>query len=193
VNAEASDLDQLLNEALEVPKEGSPAKWPSGAARGIAKVKYTHDAMIDLIIANPCVSQGQLALHFGYTQGWVSQVISSDAFQMRLAERKDELVDPTIRQSIEDNFKALVLRSMDILREKLNKPADAISDTLALRTLELASRAAGYGTKIQVEAKSQVDVHHHLESLGDNLVDLLRRKKSEVYDVDAQLVSESEK
>lgn len=111
----------------------------------IQKVRYSHDAMIDLIVANPWVSQGELARTFGYTEGWVSQVIASDAFQSRLAERKNELVDPTIRATIEEKFKGLVERSYQVLLKKLE--ANSVSDETALRTLEIASRAAGYGSR----------------------------------------------
>jgi hypothetical protein len=181
-------LDVLMSEA-----KPEAAHWPSGAARGIQKVSYTHDALIDLIIANPCLTQNSLAAHFGYTPGWISQVIASDAFQMRLAERKDELIDPTIRASVEENFKALVVRSMDILREKLNKPADAIPDNLALRTLELASRAAGYGGKTdQQPSAAPVNISVHLETLGENLTQLLRRHKSEALPPAMEAITQEE-
>ena len=45
-----------------------PLQGTASAANSIARVKYSHDAMIDLIIANPMIPQGQIAQHFGYTQ-----------------------------------------------------------------------------------------------------------------------------
>ena len=41
------------------------------ARQVIKKLSYTHDAMIDHLVANPAISQGQLAGLFGFTQGWV--------------------------------------------------------------------------------------------------------------------------
>ena len=158
--------------------------WPSGARRGIAEVKYTHDGMIDLIIADPSISQNALARHFGYTASWVSQIISSDSFQSRLAERTKDLVDPLIVKSVQQRFQALVLRSMEILQEKLNRPSDEIPDQLALRALELSTRAAGYGAKDSGVPPTSVNVNVHLESLGNNLVQLLKRRKAEVIDVE---------
>jgi hypothetical protein len=38
----------------------------------IQKVRYTHDAMIDLIIADPSIHQNHLAKIFGYTASFVS-------------------------------------------------------------------------------------------------------------------------
>lgn len=151
-------------------------------AQPIAKVSYTHDAMIDFIIAQPTISQGQLAAKFGYTPAWISQIISSDAFQSRLAARRDELVDPEIIASVKLNFEALVRRSQELLLAKLNRRAEEVPDNLVLRTLEAASRAAGYGAKDTSINLTVNQVENHLEVLGENLTKLLQRKKSEVIE-----------
>ena len=116
------------------------------AAGAIARVKYSHDAMIDLIIANPAVSQNQIAAHFGYSVPWVSRVMNSDAFLTRLAIRKSDLVDPVISFSIEEKFKALADKSLDVVLEKLTITNSA---DLALKGLEIASKALGYGARQQ--------------------------------------------
>ena len=156
----------------------APAKWPSGAARGVAKVRYTHDAMIDQILANPCISQNALAIHFGYTAGWVSQIISSDAFQARLAERSKEIVDPLLQISVKAQFEGLINRSLEILREKLNRPPEMIPDNLALRSADLAAKALGYGARVE-QTNVQINMGDHLDALGENLTKLLARKKAE--------------
>ena len=68
----------------------------------IARVRYTHEACVDMILANPAVSQNDLAAHFGYSAGWMSIVVNSNAFQEKLAERKGELIDPVIKASLEE-------------------------------------------------------------------------------------------
>lgn len=192
-DSKVTSLEDLEREAK---KEVSTSTWTalrlSGQALGIAKVKYSHDAMIDIIIQNPSVSQGELALAFGYTPGWVSQIIASDAFQARLAERKNELVDPTIRATVEERFKALVIQSLDILRQKLERPAHQISDNLALKGLEVASKALGYGARPEGGnlPPSQPD---RLDKLAERLTTLLSQKREgvvlhAVQTEDAQLV-----
>lgn len=176
--------DELLKELMDKPHEG--ALVSSEPKQAIKKVRYTHDAMIDLIIANPAISQNELALHFGYSASWISQIIAADAFQSRLAERTKELVDPTIRISIDERFKGLVLRSLEILAEKLSKPTHQIPDQLALRTLEVSSRALGYGAKDN-NTVVQNHVEVHLDKLGQNLVTLLRKKKAECGVIDAEI------
>ena len=122
---------------------------------GVAKTSYSHEALADFIIANPCLNQGDIAKHFGYTQGWLSQIIGSDAFQAYVAQRKEQIVDPMLRGAVEESFKGLVLQSMQRLREKLEANP---SDQLVLETFKTASRALGYGSRIEVNAKVQ---HSH--------------------------------
>ena len=177
-------LDQLLweesCEARDKPAAQSPA-LPLVPVRQdvIRKLSYTHDALIDMILAHPEFSQGQLAGIFGYTQSWLSQVMASDAFKAKLAERKDALVDPVLRLQIEERFKGLVERSFQVLMEKLSKPSAEIPDQLALRAFEVSSRAAGFGAKA-VPAGGDVNVDVHLNLLGDRLTGLLSRKRAEI-------------
>jgi hypothetical protein len=134
--------------------------------------------MIDIIIANPGISQNEVALRVGYSASWVSTVMQTDAFQARLAERSKEIVDPSIRASIEENFKGMLSRSMEILRHKLDRLPGDIPDNLALRTLELSSRALGFGARV-LPVAIDFDMNSRLDKLGSNLTQLLRRKKAE--------------
>lgn len=156
------------------------------AEGGIQKVGYTHEALIDLMIARPELMQKDLATHFGYTEAWLSQIISSDAFQVRLAERREQLVDPAIRESLRLRFDSMVQRSLEILSEKLARPSADIPDQLALRAFELSTRAAGYGARVD-PVRVDVNVATHLEVLSGNLTALLRRKKAEVIDSGEEL------
>lgn len=158
--------------------------WPSGAHRGICKVQYTHDDMINTILTNPVISQGEIAARYGYTAGWVSQIISSDAFQARMHERREEIIDPILKATMKERFDALILRSMEILMEKLEKPSDKVSDQLVLQTLGLASRAGGYGVRAEAPPANPVNVHLHLESMAGNLVQLLRKEKDKAISLD---------
>lgn len=139
----APEAQTLLEELVAPPPEAP--RYPYQEGKAIAKIRYTHDAMIDLIVQNPAISQNELAAIFGYTPCWVSLVMSSDAWKERLAARKAELVDPTIVASLNERFEAMVRRSLDVLNEKLAQPAAAIPDNLALRAAELGAKALGLG------------------------------------------------
>ena len=124
----------------------TPLEGTESAKNAIVRVKYTHDGMIDLIIANPMISQGQIAAHFGYTQAWVSRIMCSDAFHARLAVRKTELVDPSLVASIEEKLKTLASVSLDIVLDKLIATKNA---ELGLRVIETTTKALGYGARQQ--------------------------------------------
>jgi hypothetical protein len=122
----------------------NPLQGTESGANAIARVRYTQDAMIDLVIANPAISQNEIAKHFGYTAAWVSRIFSSDAFQARLAERKDEIVNPALTASVEDRIKGLAMQSLEILESKL---ALTQNPDLAVKCFELSTKAAGYGAR----------------------------------------------
>ncbi len=167
----------------DVPRGAQPPK----------KVNYTHDAVIDQIIARPGISQGQLAQMFGYTQSWLSVVMSSDAFRERLAERRGEVVDPAITASVEERFRAVTLRSLEVLQEKLSQPAQNVPDNLALRAMELGARGlqvGGFGgAKIEVTQVSSGE--DRLARLAERLGSFVRQAR-EPETLDAEIVQESQ-
>lgn len=110
----------------------------------IEKLRYSHEAMIDLIVARPTITQRQIAKEFGYTEGWISRILRSDSFREALATRTKELVDPIVLQNIEQRFEALVHQSLEILAEQLQLHPSA---DLALKSAELGARALGYGAR----------------------------------------------
>lgn len=184
------ELLDMLIEAQSPGVDGGQSKpYPqlsqtstSIGAKPIQKCSYTHEALIDLIIAHPFWNQDDIARHAGYTPSWLSNIIHSDAFQVMLAKRKDEIIDPILRQTIEDQFKGMVARSLEIIRHHLNKPAPDVPVTVAMKALEISSRAAGYGAK--VDPRPETNVHIHLESMADRLSVLLHKKRSETIDGD---------
>ena len=111
----------------------------------IARVKYTHDGMIDLILANPMMRQGEIAAYFGFTEGWVSRVMGSDAFNKRLAERKDEVVTPGVIATMEERLTGLAIQSIEVLQKKLEATS---SPDIAVKSLELSTKALGMGARI---------------------------------------------
>ncbi len=127
-------------------------KGTESAANAITRVKYTHDAMIDLVIAHPELSQNKIAEYFGFTVPWVSRIFCSDAFQARLAERRTEIVNPALTMSIEGRIASLATQSLDILEEKL---AQTRNPDMAMRALDISVKALGYGARQQNVAVQQ--------------------------------------
>lgn len=140
------DVDAML---AEMAKDGRAAldRVGQGSVPSVRppKIRYTHEGMADLILENPWISQNQLAAHFGYSAAWISTIITSDAFQALLAARRQELIDPELRLTLEERFRALTTQSLKVLQEKLARPADQVSDQLVLRAVELGAKSLGIG------------------------------------------------
>lgn len=139
----------------------------SDDGQAIGKISYSHDKVIDVLVANPRVTQRQLAAYFGYTEGWMSRMMSSDAFKLRVANRRTDLVDPLIVASVEERFKFLAVRGLEVLQEKLDQPTELISENLALKALELGARGLGVGgfagSTVKVDIHNQIDLRAAIE------------------------------
>jgi len=148
----------------------------------IQQLGYSHDAMIDAMILNPRITNKELSEQFGYGPQWVSTVKWSDAFQKRLKERQEELINPEIRMSIEERIKGIVGRSLEVLEAKLQGDVNDIPDSVVLKALELGAKGLGIGgyssgPQLQVNIP-QAD---HLSRLAENLL-LLQKKSKEAQE-----------
>lgn len=84
----------------------------------IQEVRIRHEAIMDFMIANPTVKQGDIAAKFGLTEAWLSQVIHSDAFQLMLRDKQDKIFHHTVLPLREKMTVAAHL-GMDRLIERL--------------------------------------------------------------------------
>lgn len=114
------------------------------SAKILKKVRYTHDAMIDQIIANPGVSEIELGELFGYSKQWVSRLMCSDAFQARLALRKEEIIDPKLTASVEERLRGAAMLSLEIITRNLETNQNFGN---AMKVAELTLKAGAYGAR----------------------------------------------
>lgn len=155
----------------------------------VEKVRYTHDAMIDLLIQNPGISQGSLANYFGYSQSWVCSIMASDAFQVQLAQRRHELIDPAIALSIEERFNALATASVEKLIEHINRPAVEVDPEILIKAATLGAKALGIGGNAPPKTVI-INSDDRLEALSSRLTGLLRRQTEGICDVEATEIKE---
>lgn len=113
--------------------------------KAIDQTHYGHEDIIDLILANPQITQVKLCEITGYSGGWMSRVIASDAFQERFMARRTKLVDPLILASLEERLRAISIRSTEVIMQKLDGPNP--SAALAVEALKVSSRALSYGAR----------------------------------------------
>ncbi len=114
---------------------------------GLKSVNWSHDAVIDWMIANPQGTQGELASLFGYSEPWVSTMINSDAFQAALQERRREITDPHLIKTVNERLRAVADLSLQKVLDKLSLPSNMINDDFLLNSAKLATSALGYGAK----------------------------------------------
>lgn len=132
----------------------------------VAKINYSHADMIDFIIANPGITQNHLAARYGYSIGWVSNVMASDAWQSAMAARRSEICDPVLVASVEERFKGITLLSLERLKQKLEAPQ--VSDQVVLKAVELGAKAIGVGGN----APAVAPAGDHLAQLANRLIEL---------------------
>lgn len=161
--------EELLKEAVE---QGE---------RPIQRMRPSHKELIDLIIAHPFCDGLWLSAHTGYTRSWLSTLMASDLFQAELAARREQIIDPMMKATLEEQARGLFARSIEVLREKFDQPARLISDQLALQGFSATARALGYGNRVEPTAKTD-ETEMALVKHADNLVALLRREKSRLRD-----------
>ena len=171
------EVDELL---AEMAQAGGALQTTKPNIRKTLKVSYSHDAMIDHMLMNPTVTLDELAAMFGRTRGWISTIKHADAFKARMEYRRQLLVDPTIKDAIDERLmgsaekaEALLHRSLEVLQEKLSGPASAIPDNLALRAAEFGAKAIGLGGNAPPAAP--VASTNRLEELADRLIALQSR------------------
>lgn len=114
------------------------------SGRRLVRVHYSHEAVIDVIIAEPTLTQREIAQRFGRSENWMSIIMGSDSFQAALAKRRDDVTDPFLVATIEERFRGLATQSLQVLAEKLEATRNP---DLALKALDISSKALGFGAR----------------------------------------------
>jgi hypothetical protein len=180
--------DKAVAEALEVNGARSQGPTPQYAAgKGgqlaealtenaqsqIAKIRSSHDTIVDMMICHPEMTKAQIAAKLGYTPTYLSIVTGSDAFKVRMAKRRAQFVDPVVAASVEEMFGAMTERACEVLLEKLNQPTNTVDPQLALQAAQLGAKVAGmggFGAKVAVVNVAPSE--ERLNRLADNLTRL---------------------
>ena len=138
------DYYSLDNERYQGLAEAKGYSQHNPNAR-LQKLRYSHEAMIDIIIAEPGIKQNELAAKFGVSVPWISRIIGSDAFQGALAKRREELTDPFLVATIEERMTGVAMQALDVIGEKL---ATTQNVDVALKAIDITSKALGFGAKV---------------------------------------------
>lgn len=115
----------------------------------ITKIRYSHDACIDMILADPAISQNDLARHFGYSASWISILMNTDAFKERLAQRRAEVTDPILMATIKQRLDVLANAALTKLISRIDGDQPISNkDLIAAAQLGAGSAAARPSTQV---------------------------------------------
>ena len=103
-----------------------------------------HVRIVDLLIANPGISQGTIAAQVQKTQPWVSRVMNSDMFisyyQQRRLEHQQNLSAGVIEKTLE-----LAHVGLEVTAEKILAEKEKLSLGSIVSATEMALKMAGMG------------------------------------------------
>lgn len=112
----------------------------------IQNISYKHEALLHWFIANPDKTMREAADTFGYTQGWISCIYHSDAFQSRLHELQGEVAREGIL-SLNEKLTGIAHAAADKLADQMDYVEDP---KFLLDAVDKTLGKLGYGQKATV-------------------------------------------
>lgn len=131
ITQDPSDVEppDPLSPIAPAPKSVSPILAlqelpPSGVRPALApgalqRLSFSHDAMVDQIIANPGIDRLTLGSMFGFSVQQTYKILASDMFRSRVLERKREIIDPTLVLSVEETLGSLLEQAAECVSQGL--------------------------------------------------------------------------
>jgi len=154
-----------------VKPEGGLSMAPGAALR------YSPALFVDLIINNPDYSSKQLGEIFGKPQSWVAQVLASANFQSALDPRRAEVLNPEYAMTLEERFRGLTIRSLNILQDKM-EAGKVLPDMTVLKIAELGIKALGMGQKAAEKAAPEEAPKNSSEMVADRIMAAMAKRKA---------------
>lgn len=149
---------------------------------------YSPQLMVQLMVDNPAWGHADFARHFGRSLGWFSSVLASQAFQDALDPVRHLIADPSLTASMEERFRALSLRAVGVLQDKLESPN--VQEFLVLKAAEIGVKALGLGSR-PAEVPALPSPKNSSESVADKIMAAMdARDRARTVDVETVEVKE---
>lgn len=116
------------------------------AATQIQKVSIKHDAILDYLLIHPAMKLGDVAGHFGVSQAWLSVIIHSDAFQVKLAEKSGECFGTTVLP-LREQLMGVAQVGVTKLGEVLENASSSTDKQFIVDTTDSILKNLGYSPK----------------------------------------------
>lgn len=187
--ADAGSADQFSSAVREVLCQG-PAVEASGPGVVTAPppgTPYSHEAMVELMVAHPDWTHAEFAAAFGRKPSWFASVLASEGFQQALDPHRHRIADPSLTATLDERMRALALQSLSVLQTKLE--GKEVLDLTVLKAVEIGTKALGMGQAQALPAPTAAPVG--VDSLAERLVSALERQRrnipaADVVDVTAK-------
>jgi len=114
------------------------------AETDLLKINHRHEAIIDIMIAEPSLTVTAIAEKMEYTLAWVSQVINSDMFKMRLEERRAAFNATLAMERTTELHKEAKAAHKIVMAEL--EAAEECDPRFALDVKDKAIKSLGFGT-----------------------------------------------
>lgn len=140
------------------------------AENQVAKMRIPHHAIMDMMLANPFMSQAEIAQRSGYTANWISILVNSDSWKSELSKRRGELNETLaleIQTDVTANLRSLALGG-------INKTKELIANSINLEQVTSATESAlkllGYGEQKKPQDPSNVTYNIDARQMSPALI-----------------------
>lgn len=124
-----------------------PGKPPDGARSWRPRrAKMWHDALIDILLVEPTLTQKEAAARLGRSEVAVSYVMGSDLWKARYEARR-VLINETLAHAISSKLTRLAVDAIEITHEKLKLQRDKLPFEDLVDVTDKTLARLGYGAK----------------------------------------------
>ncbi len=113
----------------------------------IKSVRPWHEQIVDWMLQNPHLTQGECALFFSKTETWLSSVVNSDLFReyksRRFADHQEN-----VSHSVIERVSGLAGLSLEVLQERIKEERADIPLGIVLDSATLMLKSMGFGPKV---------------------------------------------
>lgn len=118
-----------------------------------------HEQIMDFIIMNPAATNEDIAFTFNYSPGYVGQLLASDLFKAKLAEKQTAVTNDVLNE-VKDKITSLAKKGLDRLLQKIavDESHRDIRDTTELALRGMGVIAGKGGASVTVNTGGQTAI-----------------------------------
>lgn len=130
----------------------------------IQKLNPVHEALINLRLAQPYLSQGEIATILGYQQAWVSRIECSDLYRVELRKRAEMAGVRLHMETLKNKIESCTSMVIEKIEDRLTN-GQPVSEKFLGDSLKTLLSASEYGRAAGPQSGPQLHVHMSAEEL----------------------------